>query len=324
MKIRLDLIFQGVSATAALTIASLAVWGAFFTDIPEALIRQLRTDVSDAKEEVVDLRRERRLLEEQVAKTRDRLEYLRTEASNAAKARAELEKRLNDIHEKLASAQRDFATIKEERRAYLDQVTRIVVDGFIAEVERQLSALVANANMARQLPDFRVWVAEKTKYENLLSDAKKKRDFRGAYELIDRRLESIPEAWKSSLTLYHLTRLEKDADSDLKYLKNYENRLTIRAGSQALTGNDVIDRRLREARLDLLLSEDRKQLMNRYQNFVARDREVLSRPVVVLLPEGWSDAAAVQNASRVLQDIETMRTRLPELRSVLLLTAGER
>ena len=49
-----------VSATTQVVLVGLAFYGLFFTSLPEQIVRQLRIDVADAKEELTDLRLERR------------------------------------------------------------------------------------------------------------------------------------------------------------------------------------------------------------------------------------------------------------------------
>ena len=87
MNTKLGIFLAGVSAAAAISIACLAYWGAFFTDIPETLIRQLRADISAANEEAVDLRRERRLLQEEVEEAQAKVDMVHTELTSAEEYR---------------------------------------------------------------------------------------------------------------------------------------------------------------------------------------------------------------------------------------------
>jgi len=56
-KIGWNAAFNGVQAIATAAIAAIAIWGIFFTDLPNVLIRQLRADVTEAREQLIEIRR---------------------------------------------------------------------------------------------------------------------------------------------------------------------------------------------------------------------------------------------------------------------------
>ncbi len=53
---------QVVAALSTAVVAGLAIYGIFFTDLPERLVAQLRSDITEAKFELTELRRTNRLL----------------------------------------------------------------------------------------------------------------------------------------------------------------------------------------------------------------------------------------------------------------------
>ncbi len=61
----LGILFSGLQALSAVVLMALAVWAAFFTSLPEALFTQLRSEISEAKSEIEELRRVRLRLEDE-------------------------------------------------------------------------------------------------------------------------------------------------------------------------------------------------------------------------------------------------------------------
>src|SRR3989442_6365570 len=66
-------LFSGIQAVCVVLGTVLALYGIFFTSLPEKIVTQLRTDISDAKEQLVDLRKERRTLEAELEALRGKL-----------------------------------------------------------------------------------------------------------------------------------------------------------------------------------------------------------------------------------------------------------
>ena len=92
-----DRIFNRIQAVATLTIALLTAWAILFTPLPEALITQLRAEISEAKSKVEDLRREKSRLQDEKERTEMRVIELKLQKA------------------KLSDEQRDLAKVLEEQ-----------------------------------------------------------------------------------------------------------------------------------------------------------------------------------------------------------------
>lgn len=99
---RLTTISTVLTAVGTCTLAGVTVWGIFLSDFGEVLVSQLRSDIADAREELVNLKIERRILvenieryQEEMFKIESDVELLKTEKESlkAEKLRLEDEKK---------------------------------------------------------------------------------------------------------------------------------------------------------------------------------------------------------------------------------------
>ena len=341
MKTKLGIFFAGISAVAAIAIACLAYWGVFFTDIPETLIRQLRADISAAKEEAVDLRREKRLLQEEVEEAQAELDMVQMEVASAEETRASLEQNPEKMREELDATQREFMALDVERLAYLSQTLDVIVADFTSNVSEYLEQLTGGALRARQLPEFRSWVIREDVHDREVSTAKEDGNFKEMRLLVEERLDAMPSEWKSVYSAVLLTKWANedvanwtysisriagydgpkprlDTESDEEFLESYQERFTRNDGTAPVTGGRVFDLVLQRANLNLLLENDRNRFMNRFQAFNSANEMELSRPLSVQLPVGWTDSEVVERAEQVLMNLEKTRTLLSDLKIHLL------
>lgn len=338
MKTKLGIMFAGISAVAAVAIASLAYWGAFFTDIPETLIRQLRADISTAKEEVVDLRREKRLLQVEVEEAQAELDTVHMEVASAEETRTSLEQELGKVRDELDSTQREFIALDGERLSYLTQTLNIILVGFTIAVNEYLEQLTSDALQARQLPEFRSWVIHSAVHDQKIVEAKKDGNARKIRLLVEERLDSMPDEWKREYFLakwsrdivtasthrsgrftdYDGSEAKPDMQSDEEILESYQERFTRRGGAISQTGGRVFDLSFQQTNLNLLLEDDRAKFINNFQTFVSANEMELSRPLSVELPVGWTDREVVERAEQVLTNLGSIRTLLTDLKMHLL------
>ncbi len=113
-----QLLFAGLEATAAVALAGLALYAAFFTSIPETLIRQLQSEVADTREELVGLRRERSTLLTQS-------DLLSKDNQIARSQRAEAEQKLRDVASKFRDVSDELTALQKQvsvQRAELEQL----------------------------------------------------------------------------------------------------------------------------------------------------------------------------------------------------------
>lgn len=100
-------------AAATSTVAGIAIYGVFFTSIPEALIRQLRSEVVIARVEVAEVREQKRKLEEDLA----------------------------GFETQIANERAQLVALKEQRDDYLLEVWTLSTRSFAEAVRSELAEI---------------------------------------------------------------------------------------------------------------------------------------------------------------------------------------
>src|SRR5258708_21430043 len=199
------LCLQFFQALGAVTVAALAIYAYFFTNLPQELTRQYRTDIADAKEQLAELRHERISLVQEVNRTRDELaasttrlvelqrNYSETEASlHAAQERVdEASQRLRQLaseNEVAVSAQqvaardlqairvsaerlkKELAALEVQRAEYLKSAigTPLIMIGI--NVELKLAEIDRGLNEIRNLVDLPRWAEEERQFQSSLAN----------------------------------------------------------------------------------------------------------------------------------------------------------
>jgi DNA repair exonuclease SbcCD ATPase subunit len=115
------LFFNFFQAFGAVAVAGLAIWGVFFTAFPEAVVRQLRADVADAREELVGLRGERNRLVASVAEinatvvqTNERAQQAEAKEKRANEELGRAALNLRNAQEKLTAEKGRFEALQTE------------------------------------------------------------------------------------------------------------------------------------------------------------------------------------------------------------------
>jgi hypothetical protein len=182
------LLFTAFQALGGLTIATLAIWGVFFTNFPETVVRQLRADVADAREELSGLRGERNRLLAQLDQFNSDLRIATERTREAEVKLAAVGESFNATSTALVAAQ---AAAKAERdnveqlRAQMETIkassaiARSQLEGLEKDIAR-LSAERENYLKVTRGSEFalaRVRImAEVQKYKRLLDYAKNYND----------------------------------------------------------------------------------------------------------------------------------------------------
>ena len=104
-----------LQALSAFVLMALAVWAAFFTSLPEALFSQLRSEISEAKGEIEDLRRTKNDLEDETNRLKQELVEIGSERDNLASTEMHLLERLGDLHEQTDNAHRQNELLIDHR-----------------------------------------------------------------------------------------------------------------------------------------------------------------------------------------------------------------
>lgn len=152
-KERWKVIFSGIQAVCVAIGTLLALYGVFFTRLPETIIRQLRSDITNAKEELIDLRRQRRETERQFELSQTGLSKTKVELEQKTKA-------ITDLELKRAELDAQLRSLSHERRKYFSNTYNIVVGDFVQTLHSRLDDLRRDALKAREFPQFKTWLSE--------------------------------------------------------------------------------------------------------------------------------------------------------------------
>lgn len=87
---RLIAISSLLTAVGTCTLAGVTIWGIFLSDFGEVLVRQLRSDIADAHEELISLRTERRILEQSIEVTKQEKSALEIDIEEIVKEKETL------------------------------------------------------------------------------------------------------------------------------------------------------------------------------------------------------------------------------------------
>jgi hypothetical protein len=118
-----------IMATATLTVAGIAIYGAFFTSIPDAIIRQLQNEADATREELIAVRRQRNSAEELLDIFSSRIEEARVELK-------ELEKQRNVyVRELWELATRDLIQAMRREVREIEIFDHPIVTSYVAAVE---------------------------------------------------------------------------------------------------------------------------------------------------------------------------------------------
>lgn len=189
------LFFNGFQALGAVAVASLAIYGVFFTSIPETIVRQLRADAADAREELVGLRAERNRLTASLDVLNSKFSEASEKSKQADARLVEATERLNAVSTELANSQRQLS---EEQKA-------------IAEVRSEADALRAASEAAKaRLEQLQVSIAKLSADRERYLKVAKLSDF----SVLRAKLEKSLGDYRSAVTtaLDYLDAPQWDAD----------------------------------------------------------------------------------------------------------------
>lgn len=124
-------LFDATRAVSAAIVGALAIYGVFFTDLPEIIIRQLRADVADAREELVSLRQDRNRANEDLIKLRQDAVQATAQRDAATHQLVQAESRANETRDELVRLTGEAGTLRETLNSAKSEL-----DGVRAETER--------------------------------------------------------------------------------------------------------------------------------------------------------------------------------------------
>ena len=118
-----------IAALSALAVAVIAIWGVFFTDLPETLFRQLRSDIAEQNETLVSLHQRRRALEQQLSDAR-------VGVQTAEEKRKQIQEEVDALSREKANLEQRVTALSRERQSYYKNVRKVALDRFFAAVEK--------------------------------------------------------------------------------------------------------------------------------------------------------------------------------------------
>ncbi|MGB0505501.1 MAG: hypothetical protein ACPGGK_04825 [Pikeienuella sp.] len=179
-------LFSGIQAVSAIVLTALAVWAAFFTNLPDLLITQLRTEIVEAKSEVTLLRQQRTKIEEERDEANRELSALFTERESLSEAvggledeltekkieleqatdnsyriqqqRQRIETELKALEEQRTNLISTLKYLREERELYADQTLSVNLNRVAAVACYRLSGHFFDANIAVNYGQHRTWL----------------------------------------------------------------------------------------------------------------------------------------------------------------------
>ena len=126
-----NLAFTGISSISALIITLLALWGIFFTSLPEKILSEYRTEIKKTKDEIVELRQEKRLIQKQ--NNEIKAENNKQKANNES-----LGMILNNLKLKHSSLLTKVRNYKKKERSRQDKQYSEIVDSYMQRLRAQL------------------------------------------------------------------------------------------------------------------------------------------------------------------------------------------
>jgi flagellar biosynthesis chaperone FliJ len=302
-----------LAGIGTIVIAAIGVWGVFFTDIPERLIGQLRSDITEAQERLVTLEKERRTLAGRNESAQAELERLDAELQQASTDLASL----RVSREKLRGEVED---LQLQRKAYVNTLTRIVVNEFIAVLEKSLAQYQDDAQMAAMFPDYLAWVHKDEQFER--EEFRTKTEYAARFR--DRISEHIGElhdigrGWRDAeMSKWYRGEDGKDASSwsREKAIAEFRASVTLKPGGKLETGQALVDEGLASSPFSRMLTQDDQVIRKRIKDFVHTRIRIFSTPIVVRLPRDSSPKQLAAEGRRVEENIRRVRQSLDLMRN---------
>ncbi len=199
-----------------------AIYAYYYSSIPEQLVSKLNSDIAVLNEEVIDMKREKRVISSQLLKEKSEFEKLiglqQEEIVQLESASSSLEKEISTLSlekERLLQEKNNIETAntvnKKYRKEYLaDSVEALFGKTFITEMQEDIKVLRIHAQQAN---DYLKWLnvvsetkkhinqkRNKEKSSNWLNQNKNEiQNIKNEHEFISYRSELIPNTWLNAL-----------------------------------------------------------------------------------------------------------------------------
>lgn len=147
----LELTFSAVQTLVSTATLGLAVWAIFFTTLPQTLEMQLRTEVVDAKEEAINIRRTNSaLLDDQAA--------LKSTNRDLQVAATQLGEQVRALEMQRTALDAAISRLRDERAMYAGETSGTVAAQIAAFATYELDTFVAIATICARYDEYREWL----------------------------------------------------------------------------------------------------------------------------------------------------------------------
>ena len=270
---------QVVAALSTAAVAGLAIYGIFFTDLPERLVAQLRSEITEAKFELTELQRTNRSL---VTESRELVAR-----NSAIQAEVDLrEQELKRLSTTKKSLEHELEKIQEERASYFNETARVVIRTFFTDLSNTLSELEVRAAQARDIPG-----AEKLLQYDLETTR------------VDVWLAHLPKSWN----VFPLVFVNK------KIIEDFKNEITYTDNKSPITAFKILSGKLDGEKFFTLLPDDRKRLFDKVFSYMRANPVDFSAPLEIIMPRGWTYDDLPSAYSRVSRAQQRVREHLTAL-----------
>lgn len=151
-KENLNLIFTGISSASALSVTILAIWGAFFTSLPEKLISEYNTEIRSIKEELTVLRHEKHESLKDNAKLYT--SNIKLETTNSA-----LRATLNELKNEYSTLQTEVTNFKDKESFRLNYQYRLLATNYLGIIRNKLKTRKRDALYLSNFQKIKDWLA---------------------------------------------------------------------------------------------------------------------------------------------------------------------
>ena len=280
----IETICSALSGVGTAILAGIALWGVFFTTIPEILIRQLRADISDTQEQLTDLRQERRKLvtDNKAAKS---------ELFTTTQERNKLVEQLNVLRQEKKQSEEELANVRMERKAYFQNVVRSVLSTFFASIRGDMDKLQQIVFLAKEYDAMRAWIRKGDQLDKEKPDA----ITREWWTKFSEWQSEMPPHWSGDVLLESLrggefgspTKIDApEGNPSERVVSQFEESVT-RSDGKRMTGFDIVTKNLELNGFDQLLPTDRDQITRTVKAFLDEHGEAFASPLDIRLSTGW-------------------------------------
>lgn len=300
-KENLNIVFSGVSSISALIVTLLALWGVFFTSLPEKIMSEFRTDIKNTKEELIELRQEKRLIQRQNNEVL--ADNYRLEGINVS-----LNESLLKLKNERSTLQSEIKNYKEKESFSLSYQYNRLATNYLGEIRKELAKSKGNALYLSVFNQTKVWLASEPEQFKI-----KKEGSEITYIAQYKEWEEWRKKQPYNLRIYFSFNNEKESpEGHIKYIKTnliknkYKTLLTVIETRLSLTKNNDIEKRAYN------------KLKNKVKNYIKVNSDKLSIYIEPVIYKSYSDNEIIDSGKNALTMLETAELLISDFEMKLL------